>query len=44
MTVSDEMIRWYQCEKCGRLFTTKNLELSGRIVCWQTVDDQCATA
>lgn len=42
--MSDRMERWYQCEKCGHMFKTVNWELSGRIVCWQTADGQCATA
>jgi hypothetical protein len=41
--MADEMIREYQCEKCGRRFRTKNWALSGRIVCWQTADGQCET-
>lgn len=35
--VSDRMDRWYQCEECRRQFKTVNLELSGRIICWECV-------
>lgn len=38
----DVMIREYRCEKCGAFFYTRNLVLSGRILCWQTADGQCA--
>jgi formylmethanofuran dehydrogenase subunit E len=37
-----QIVREYRCEKCGGLVRTTNWELSGRIVCWQTVDGQCA--